>query len=256
MTIRLTPAYRAALVLVVTALVLMAVAVLTGRNDLLSAALVLAALTCLLAGIFLSLLSTGDPVDSRYTSLLAVPGAISLARVAADLGVMGNALVIPKGVHGMSRTMQFLPVAGYDGSPLPPGTFVATDTAAGLLTLPAGSHLLRRLETEADLAVRGDLPVLRELIREVGVEVMEVADRITVSEEYQLMTVTMEGYRFSAGCRAMVEESLKCCTTSPCPVCSLFACILAEGTGKVVKLERCSPGAQERSVVAVFSILS
>jgi hypothetical protein len=251
---RLNPYYRAALVLIVTAVVLVIVAVLTGRNDLISAALVLAALTCLLTGIFLSLLSTGDPVDSRYTSLLAVPGCISLSRVAADLGILGNACMIPKEVNGMSCTMQFIPVAEYDGSPLPMDTFIATATAAGLLTLPSGYHLLRKLVQEDQLAIPGDIPSIGDLLQEVAVEVMEVADRVTVSEDDQLITVTMEEYRFLPGCRAMVAESPKCCTTNPCPVCSLYACILAEGTGKVVRLERCSPGPGAGSVISVFSL--
>lgn len=251
---RLTPPYRAALVLIVTAILLLAVVVLTGRNDLVSAALVLAALTCLLAGIFLSLLSTGETVDSRYTSLLAVPGCISLTRVAADLGIMGNACVIPNGVNGMSATMQFVPVAEYDGTPLSMDTFVATTSAAGLLTVPSGYHLLRKLEREAGLSLPGDIPAIGDLLREVAVEVMEVADRVTVTVDDGRLGVTMEEYRFVPGCRAMVAESPKCCTTSPCPVCSLYACILAEGTGKVVRVERCAPGPQAGSVVCVFSL--
>jgi hypothetical protein len=251
---RMNPYYRAALILLVAAVVLVAVAVLTGRDDLVSAALVLAALTCLLTGIFISLLSTGDPVDSRYTSLLAVPGSISLSRVAADLGILGNACIIPQGTNGMSSTMQFLPVAEYDGSPLPVDTFIATEKAAGLLTVPSGYHLLRRLEYEDNLVIPREIPAIGDLIKEVGVEVIEVADRVTVSEDGGQVTVTMEEYRFLPGCRAMAAESLKCCTTNPCPVCSLYSCILAEGTGKVVRVERCSLDPGTGLVTAVFSL--
>jgi hypothetical protein len=252
---RINPYYRAALVLIIAAAILISVAVLTGRNDLVSAALVLAALTCLLTGIFFSLLSTGDSVDSRFTSLLAVPGSISLSRVAADLGISGNVCVIPKEVNGMSSTMQFLPVAEYDGSTLPMDTFVVTATATGMLTVPSGYHLLRKLEYADDLVIPRDIPAIGELIKEVAVEVTGVAGRVTVSEEDPLITVTMEEYRFFSGCKAMVAESPKCCTTNPCPVCSLYACILAEGTRKVVRVERCSPGPVKGSVTAVFSLL-
>jgi hypothetical protein len=251
----LNPPYRAALVLLVAAVVLVIVVVLTGRNDLVSAALVLSALTCLLTGIFLSLLSGGDPVDSRYTSLLAVPGCISLSRVAADLGIAGNAFIVPGDRDGLTGMMQFVPVAGYDGSPLPPDTFIATATATGLLAVPSGYHLLRTLEQEDNLAIPGDIPAIGDCIREVAVEVMEIADRVTVSEDERLVTVTMEEYRFIRGCEAMAAESPKCCTTSPCPVCSLYACILARGTGKVVQVERCTPGPGEKSVTGVFSLL-
>jgi hypothetical protein len=250
---RLDPYYRAALILVAAAVILMVTAVITGRDDLVSAALVLAALTCFLTGIFLSLLSTGDPVPSRYTSLLAIPGCISLSRVAADLGILGNACVIPGGRSGTGSTMQFVPVAEYDGSPVAPDTFVATLTATGLLTVPSGFHLLRKLVDEDNLVIPD--AAIGDLLNEVAVEVLEVADRLTLSEDGPLITVTMDGYRFVSGCKAMVEESPKCCTTNPCPVCSLYACILAERTGKIARVEHCSTGHEPGSVTAVFSLL-
>jgi hypothetical protein len=251
----LNPYYRAALLLIVTAAILVAVAALTGRNDLTSAALVLAALICLFVGIFLSLLSTGEPVDSRYTSLLAIPGCISVCRVCADLGIQGNACIIPKGMNGMTSTMQFIPVAEYDGSPVPVDTFVATATAAGLLTQPSGYFLLRKIQDDDQLTIPSDIPAIADLLQEVSVEVMELADRLTVSENGSLITVTMVGYRLIPGCRAMAAESPKCCTTHPCPVSSLFACLIAEGTGRIVQMERCDVTGKEGSITGVYSLL-
>jgi hypothetical protein len=53
----------------------------------------------------------------------------------------------------------------------------------------------------------------------------------------------------------MNAESPKCCTTNPCPVCSLAACILAEGTGAVVQVERCTPDIKQKTVTAVYSLI-
>jgi len=69
------------------------------------------------------------------------------------------------------------------------------------------------------------------------------------------ITVTMEGYRLIDGCQAIARESPKCCTAIPCPVCSLFACLLAEGTGSVVEVERCTAHPGKGSVDAVFVLL-
>ncbi len=52
---RLNPFYQASLILVVAAVILVAVAILTDRNDLTSAALVISAVVCLITGIFLTL---------------------------------------------------------------------------------------------------------------------------------------------------------------------------------------------------------
>ena len=89
---RLNPYYQASLILVAAAVILVAVAILTDRRDLTSAALVISALVCLITGIFLALLSSSEPLDSRYMSLLPVQGCINLCSVCADLGISGQCL--------------------------------------------------------------------------------------------------------------------------------------------------------------------
>ncbi len=91
----LNPYYRASLVLICAAIVLVLAAVLTDRRDLTSAALVLAGLACLITGIFLVTLSGAEPLDTGYVSLLPVQGCINLCRVCADLGISGNAVFFP-----------------------------------------------------------------------------------------------------------------------------------------------------------------
>ena len=106
------PNYRAALVLIIMAGVLITTAILTNRGDFTSAALVMAGLVCLLTGIFFATLSGSDPLDLRYLGLFSVQGSINLTRTCADLGIQGNACFIPKGRDGRTRTMQFLPGHG------------------------------------------------------------------------------------------------------------------------------------------------
>jgi hypothetical protein len=222
----LNPYYLAALVLVVAAAVLVAIAVLTDRRDITTAAVVISALICLLTGIFLATLSRSEPLDLQYVSLLPVQGSINLFRICAELGIQGNATIIPKGKNGSTRTMQFLPVAEYGSTPLPDETFVSSPDNAGVLIIPSGELLLR-----------------------------EVAERVFVTEDNEHITVTMEGYRLISGCQAIARESPKCCTAIPCPVCSLFACILSEGTGSIVEVERCTAHPGKGSVDAVFNLV-
>ena len=61
----LNPYYRAALVLVVAAGVLVAIAILTSSRDITTAAVVISALICLLTGIFLATLSRSEPLDLK-----------------------------------------------------------------------------------------------------------------------------------------------------------------------------------------------
>jgi len=252
---RLNPYYKASLVLVAAAVILVAVAVLTDRRDLTSAALVISSMVCLITGIFLATFSGSEPLDPRYMSLLSVQGCINLCRVCVDLGISGNACFLPAGRDGRAQTLQFIPVAGYDGSAVQGDSFVATPTAAGLVTVPSGEPLYREIRENEHLVIPKELPDIAALLREVGEEVLEIADKVTAEANGPVITVTMEVYRLIGGCLAASAESPKCCTTNPCPVCSLLACLLAEGTGRVVQVEHCSPDADEERVTAVFTLL-
>jgi hypothetical protein len=252
---RLNPYYKASLVLVAAAVILVAVAILTDRRDLTSAAMVISSMVCLITGIFLATFSSSEPLDTRFVSLLSVQGCINLCRLCADLGISGNACFLPAGREGRTQTMQFIPVAGYDGSAVHGDSFVATPNAAGLVTVPSGEPLYREIREQEKLVIPKEMPDIAALLSEVGEEVLEIADKVTTDANGDVVTVTMEVYRLIGGCLAVSAESPKCCITNPCPVCSLFACLLAEGTGRVVQVERCSPDADEERVTAVFTLL-
>ena len=252
---RLNPYYKASLVLVAAAVILVAVAILTDRRDLTSAAMVISSMVCLITGIFLATFSSSEPLDTRFVSLLSVQGCINLCRVCADLGISGNACFLPAGRDGRIRTMQFIPVAGYDGSPVQGDSFIATPNAAGLVTIPSGEPLYREIREQEKLVIPKEMADIATLLSEVGVEVLGIADKVTTEANGPVITVTMEVYRLIGGCMAVSSESPKCCTTNPCPVCSLLACLVAEGTGRVVQVERCSPDAGEERVTAVFTLL-
>ena len=252
----LNPYYRAAAVLIGAAVILIALAIITNQRDITSAAVVLSALVCLVTGIFFATLSSSEPLDTRYVSLLPVQGSINLARVCADLGISGSAAMIPAGRDGRARTVQFNPVSDYDGGAVSGDSFVAGPAAAGLVTVPSSEPLFLELRKHHQLVIPSDPDALLDLIREVSVDLLEVADRVSNERGERTITVTMEGYRLIGGCMTLSTESPRCCTMHPCPVCSLLACLLAEGLGTVVQVERCVPNADRQSVAAAFSLLS
>jgi len=250
----LNPNYRAALLLIIMAGILVVTAILTNRNDFTSAALVIAGLVCLLTGIFFATLSGSDPLDLGYLSLLPVQGCINLARTCADLGISGNACFIPKGRDGRTRTVQYIPVALYRGEPLSTDSFVTGSDTAGLQVDPSCTPLLNLLRERDHLVIPPDLPALHGLVHELGVEVLEVAPRIHSMNEGDMISVTLGDYRLIGGCRAANRESPRSCVVNPCPICSLFASVYAEGTGNVIQIEQCNPDPKKPDVNAVFSI--
>ncbi len=149
--------------------------------------------------------------------------------------------------------MQFIPTSAFHGS-LPGGdSFVTVPGSAGLVVIPAAAPLLAEIAGRQRLVVPPDATALPDLIREVGVDLLEIADRVTTVTGTATTTVTLEGYRLIGGCMAVRKESPRCCLVSPCPVCSLVACLLVEGTGSVIQLEQCSPDEEMQSVTMVFS---
>ena len=252
----LNPHYRTALILIVMAGVLISAALLINRSDFTSAELIVAGLVCLLTGVFFTALSGGDdPIDLRYMSLFSAQNCINLARFCAELGIQGSASIIPKGKDGRDQTMQFLPVAVYNGEPLPTGTFVSGPGTAGLLLEPSCTPLLGLLKEQEHLHIPADRAALHGLVRELGVDVLEVAGQAGSMQEGEIITIILNEYRLIGGCRVMSAESPRCCIVSPCPVCSLFATVFAEGTGKVIQLERCTPDPKSPMVTMVFSVL-
>jgi hypothetical protein len=251
----INPHYRTALILIVMAGLLIGTAVLTSRGDFTSAALVITGLVCLLTGIIFTALSGSDPLDLRYLSLFPAQGSINFTRTCADLGIQGNACIIPSNRDGRTRTMQFLPVAVYHGEPLPLDSFVTGPNTAGLLLEPTCTPLLRLLQEEEKVVIPTTMDAMHGLIRELGVEVLEIAEQVQSVHEGDVMTVTMNEYRLISGCRVINNESPRCCTANPCPVCSLFASVFAEGTDKIIQIERCAPDPKNNSVTAVFSTI-
>jgi hypothetical protein len=253
----MNPYYRASLVLISAAVVLVLVAVLTDRQDLTSGALVIAGLSCLLTGIFLATLSGAEPLDTRLFSLLPVQGCISLCRICSDLGISGNAVFLPASPGRNDRIMQFVPVSAYKGDDtlIRGDSFVTPPGPAGLLVIPSSAPLRLGLRERSQLGVPAGGAVLPDLFRETGVDLLEVADRVITKIDATTITVRMEEYRLIGGCRAMRQESPRCCLVSPCPVCSLFAVLAVEGTGRAVQVDQCTPGDGESSVTLVLTLV-
>lgn len=249
---RLDPYWTGSLACVLAAVLLISLALLTNRGDLTTASLILAAVVCIITSIMLIILSRGDPVDPRIAGLLPVQGCINLCRVCADLGLKGNSHLIPGMHESRGSTMQFIPVTTYSRSPATGDSFVSGEDANGVLTVPSGAPLLAWTRENAKLILPGSVEEWVVLAREIGEEVLGIADAIAGGWSGDCVTLTMKGYRFMDGCDAMRKESPKCCTMNPCPVCSMFACLLAESMGQVVEVRSCAPSSDRRSVTMIL----
>ena len=251
----LNPYYAGSLALVAVGAVQLVAAIVADRRDITSAGLVISASICLITGIFLAVLSTSEPLDTRYVSRLPVQGSINLCRVCADLGIQGTGHFLPAGSGGRTRTRLFIPVAELETIPPDGESFTFEHGSAGLLVEPSGTALYNEIRTNQNLALPSDMPAILALLKETGEDVLEIADKVIAEASGDTVTVSLKNYRLFDGCTAIHAESPRCCQMYPCPVLSLFGTILAEGQETIVTMERCIPDAKERSVTAVFTLL-
>jgi hypothetical protein len=227
----------AAVVLFFGALSFISFGIVTSRGDLISATLILSGVACFVAGLYMITFSRGEPFDPRIAALLPVQGSIDICSLCADLGVGGNGHVI---APERGAPVHFIPVAEFQYPEISEGRIFLVDGKGGhgIMLAPSGLPLLTLLETDHALAVPREEPGLLTLLEEVGQDVLSLAGAVQVMRKGDSVLVELQQYRLMEGCRIMRNVSPKCCMMYPCPVCSLFACLLSRGTGKAVTLER------------------
>ena len=112
MKIRMPDKYSiAAILLVVTAGVLIALAIFTDTGESTTIALVIPGMICAITGIFILTFSGDEPVDPRLIGILPAQGSINLSRIMNHFGIHGKAHFLPSPVTGETKVMQFNPTS-------------------------------------------------------------------------------------------------------------------------------------------------
>jgi hypothetical protein len=232
--------------LIGAAALLLLVAALSGRGDMTSATLVLVGVGSFIGGVFVLTQYRGDSVPSWTAGLAAAEPVIDLARLCADLGLQGDAHLLLRD----GKVVQVVPVGDLPPQGPPPDdySFISEGHGGGVQLLPPGRILYDRLVRDYGLVVPHDVDGLCVAIREVAEDVLELAEKVEVVPEGDLIVVNLFGYRLFDGCSAIRAASPKCCTMIGCPTCSLFACMAVVGLGRPCKIEHVSIADKGRSV--------
>jgi hypothetical protein len=98
--------------------------------------------------------------------------------------------------------------------------------------------LLSKMQEERALTLPSSEPELLESIREVHEDLLEVADKATVTRSGSESVVKLKNFRLIEGCLKIQEESPRNCITAPCPVCSLAGIMVAKGLGKTSYMQQ------------------
>jgi Ca2+/Na+ antiporter len=230
-TPRLSRYPRTALALLALAVLIMVVLLFLNRGDLTSATLVLVAFACFVSGLFIFAFRREARISQEVAAALSRPYTMNMARILADLGVSGPARFIPApGDDYPAPVMQYNPVSEYRPVTLTDdASFQTGQESPGVLSIPSGIPLLELLQKDRPISLPATEPELLQAMKEVHEDLLEIADRVTVTRGDEEIVVTLENFRLVSGCRKEHETSPRNCVIAPCPVCSLTGVLLAAG---------------------------
>jgi hypothetical protein len=237
----------ASLALFVAAAAALLLVALTNRSDMTSATLVLCGFACFIGGLFLLTFHRGETLPPDVAARLAPGAGIGLARIAAALGVDGDAVILP--VLG-GDPVQFNP-SGASG--IPDGTVSSTlvvhEGSVGLSIPPPALLLWHHLRLEFGLVTPDGVEAALSAYRETLLVSLELADSVKTAIVGDDLMIEIIGYHLFDGCRILHEESPKICTMFPCAICGLAGLILVDGTGSAWIFDRIALNAETRSVL-------
>jgi hypothetical protein len=225
--------FYAAVVLVVSSLVMLVLGLLTDRGDMTSSMMIVLSVVLFLSGVVFATFTKDEGVAPGMAAMLYPDSSVNLSGIFADLRVHGDAHFIP----AEDGFVQFIPVAAFKGYPEGGSdVFRVSGESAGISLRPACSSLYEALCEDYGFIIPDEMTpdVYSEILGNVFVDHLRVAGKVTAKQAGDDFEVTVEDFMLSDACRKIRGESPKCCTASPCPVCSLFACVLCKGLGKPV----------------------
>lgn len=244
--------YLSSFILIIVAASLLLVVAITDRRDISSAAMVISAMILFLTGIFLFTFAKKESIDDHISSLIPVQNQINVCRIASYLGIMGNAWYIPGDLTDDARCVQFMPVSTYQGGILESKSFVSGSAGTGMVIPPAGETLMSDLRQRSGLIIPNSMDEILLLLKEIGEELLEIAEDVQVHTTGDGISISLNNYLLIDGCRKVTCESPACCLMNPCPICSLFGMIIAEGLNQAVMIERCRPEKKDARVEILF----
>ncbi len=245
---------KASLALFLAAAAALGLAFMTDRADLTTAILILCGFACFIAGLFLLTFHQAGMVAPDVASRLDPDVRIGLGRVAAELGLDGDAAILPgrEPVQFVTSGLSYIPDHSAELSGIGTGemqtSLVVRDGIIGLALPPFSLSLWRHLREKYGLVTPDGVDAALSACREAVAGSLELADRLETVSEGDDVIIEIAGFRLYDGCRIVHDESPKICTMFPCAVCGLFGVILADATASGWVYERVSLLPETRSV--------
>lgn len=200
--------------------------------------LIMVGSTCFIGGVLLFVLGRDEPVNVKFIGRLSTQGISTLGQIIRDQNNHGTALFLPADSRE-GRVMQSVTAPVSPEIPASEGNgFVYCNGGSRTLITPLASPLLDDLKHDYGLTLPSDYSLLMRAIKELCEETLSITDRMDIRREGDRVILTLHNYLLYSGCASLHATSPGLCTLCPCSICSLIACMIAEGLGCEVSLNR------------------
>lgn len=228
----LKSSYFPSIVLFIAAAIAFVTVIFTNRGDMSSGVLILCGFITLITGVFLISGVERQPYPAFETELMPATSTITFSSVLAELGVSSD--TIHRFDKAAGNVLQINPIsAGAIPKELPKGVhFITSEKWNGVAYPAVSSALYTQLKEKDKLRVSSDN--IDICISEVFCDHIAAAKKAECTITNESAVIIFEDFSMINLCRKIHAESVKCCTMTGCPICSLVASILTEGTGRDV----------------------
>lgn len=251
---------RISIMLIAAAVVLLLAALATDRNDFTTAMLIAVSLVNFMTGIIMITFTRSGGIHPGLSAMLYPPLIIDKTGIFSGLNVYGDAHFIPKSITGQDKALQFNPTGEYSGFNYQDSYFSTnTEDTAGIFTDPSSSSLLNSIVEDYSLKIpfRDETKdQIAGILKEVFTEITCFCENLEISESGEDFIVKMMNPALMKGCNKIRNESPKCCTVSPCPVCSLACQIITEYFNKVTVISTIKTDQDRKEIIIILRILS
>ena len=251
---------KVSVILIAASIILLLIALITDRSDFTTAILIVAAMADFLTGIIIVAFAESKGISPVFSSMLYPPLATGKVSLFSELNVFGDAYFIPQELANSNETLQFNPAGEFKGFEYHNSVFsLENENTAGIFSKPASDSLLINLKQDFNLAIPcGEISpdTLSEIFKEIFCETTAFCEDVAVSENEGEYIVNLKTYSLIKACRQVRNESPKCCTVSPCPVCSLIGSVTAEYFGKVTSISAIRPDYKKGDLMIILKVFS